>query len=784
MDASKSFIKSLPAITCITLFVIAICSCFFFVYANTGRQMPVLQQSAAGSTDVRHLLARAAAYYDTEWNYANKRKIDSALPLLTEAYRVSSLHNNIYDQHQSLIDLGKYYFRCDNLPMAERFFSEAVRVDSAAHRKDLEADVWYHFADRSPVINGDAKAKLFRYHKSLALYNSLNDLTKLVDIYQRMASCMLSNGQGATAKHDLIWLLKTQMTYGDRTQYKTYHYLAIIEANEGNYSIAVNYGLMALKNVKPVGDLFIESQLYANLGKWYFELEQQDKSLLYLNTALRRFQAIDNPDIHQRFYAYYLLRQIAQGMIKVGRPRDAIRFVNRQDALMYKGTDYAKQFVNGALGDCYTALGMYAVAETYYMRALKQALHNGRTSNSHNEYFQIARLYMNWHQYSKASHYIKKFLSLKSDAADIAKLKEVKLMQFRIDSAAGRYMTAIRYYQDYKQLNDSIFSEKKSKQLEELQIQYGTAQKEHSIQMLTNKQKLQQSELARANFSKRLFITGVFFLLVVLLLLYYGYRQKALKNRLLQHQQAIISKKNSSLQDLVNEKEKLLAEKNTLLNEKEWLLKEIHHRVKNSLQIVISLLYSQSTRLRDQEAISAFHDSQQRIHSIALMHQKLYMSNNMQFINMDDYIGELVTHLSDAFNTVGQKIGFRLQISNVMLTLSQAVPVGLILNEAITNAIKYAFPPGKQGLISICLTAVNSRCSLEISDNGSGFPEQCDPYSTETLGMTLIRGLSDQLEADLKFCNADGVSISIAFFQEKDTSGFEYDYVPSSNGYQ
>lgn len=781
MDVSKSFTWSPLVTICTAIFMMVTCSISFPAYTATVRQVPAIKQPGPDSSGVRHLLDQAARYYDTEWNYTNKRKIDSALPLLMEALRISGLHADLQEQHQSLIDLGKYYFRCDNLPMAEKFFGEAIRLDSARNNKRLEAQAWYHFADRSPVIDGKTSDQLFRYQKSLAILRSLNDLSGQVDIYQRMASCMLSSGQAATAKKDLTWLLKMQILYGDHTQYKTYHYLAIIEANEGNYNIAVNYGLIALKNGERVGDIFIESQIYANLGKWYLELEQQDKSQHYLRTALQRFQAISNPDIHERFYAYFLLRQIVQGMIKAGRIREAILFINKQDALMYPGTDYAKQFTNGALGDCYSALGLFPAAETYYMKALKLALHNGRTSNSHNEYFQIARLYMNWNKHSKASQYIKKFLSIDSEAADIAKLKEIRLMQFRIDSAAGRYVTAIRHYQKYKLLNDSIFSERKSKQLEELQVQYGTAQKEHSIQLLTNKQKLQQSELARANFSKRLFITGVLLLLVILLLLYHGYRQKTQKNHLLQEQQAIISKKNSSLQDLVNEKEKLLADKNTLLEEKEWLLKEIHHRVKNSLQIVISLLYSQSKGLRDQEAISAFQESQQRIHSIALMHQKLYLSNNMQYINMDDYIGDLVRHLSDAFNIAGQDISFRLQIANVMLPLSQAIPVGLILNEAITNSIKYAFPAGEQGVISIYLTEQNSCYRLEIADNGKGFPVDFDPYRTETLGMTLIRGLSDQLEAGLEVCDNGGVYIRISFFQEKDTRAYEY--IPSTGKY-
>jgi two-component sensor histidine kinase len=750
-----------------------------------GKEGPAVIKPRNDSSNIRRLLARAAEYFDTEWNYTNKNKIDSALPLLTEALRISELHADIHDQHTSLIHLGQYYFRCDNLPMAEKCFKKAITLDSMNNNKALEAEAWYHFADRSPIIEGNTSDKLFRYQKSLAIYKLLNDLSRQVDIYQRMATCKLSNGQSADAKKDLTWLLQLQQAYGDKTQYKTYYYLALFEAIEGNYNIAVNYGLIALEKLKVARDMFIESQIYANLGKWYIELEQHEKGLHYLQTALLKFQDIKNPDIHERFYAYFLLRQNAQGMIKAGRAGDAIRFVRKQNAIMYPGTDYAKQFTNGALGDCYSALGMFSLAETYYLEALKQALHNGRISNSHNEYFQIARLYANWKQFGKAGEYIDKFMSLKSEATDIAKLKEIKLMQFRIDSAAGRYVSAIRYYQDYKVLNDSIFSEKKSKQLQELQIQYGTAQKEHSIQLLRNRQKLQQIELSRANFSKRLFIIGVVILLVILLLLYYGYIQKTQKNNLLQKQQAIISKKNSSLQDLVNEKEKLLADKNTLLEEKEWLLKEIHHRVKNSLQIVISLLYSQSKRLRDEEAIIAFQESQQRIHSIVLMHQKLYLSNNMQYINMDDYIRELVDHLSDAFVFAKQGISFRLQIGNVMLPLPQAIPVGLILNEAMTNAIKYAFPEGRQGIVSICMAEDDQCCRLEIADNGKGFPHDFDPYSTETLGMTLIRGLSDQLEAGFEVCenNGGGVLIRISFHPEKDKKAYEHEYVPSTGEY-
>jgi two-component sensor histidine kinase len=748
-------------------------------FAQSRERLTYPQKTSPLDTNAVDALLKAAAnYYDTEWNYTHKIKIDSALPLLNTALSMSAASGSIRFQHDTYIHLGKYYFRCDNIPLANEYFNKAIVLDSTKGDKKREAEAWYHFADRTPAIKGQTDLIMFRYYKSLALYKTLNDKGKEVDIYQRLARVMISSGHAAEAKKLLTWLLRNQRIIGDTTQYKTYYYLGIIEANNGNYNIAVSYGLTALRSLESVRDPFVESQINSNLGKWYLELEQGDKSLRFYNVALKKFQEIASPDIHEKFYAYSLLRQIAQGMIKDGQAAQALIFVQQQNARMYPETDYAKQFTYGAMADCYAALKKYRMAEYYYHKALNQALYNGRISNSHNEYFRIAQLYTNWGSFDSAKHYIDKFVSIRSDASDINKLKEVQLMLFRIDSAAGKFVGAIKHYQQYKKLNDSIFTEKKSKQVEELQIQYETAQKEQSIQLLKNKEKLQQSELYSANFSKKLFLAGVICLLVILALLYNDYRHKKQKNIILQKQQHIISKKNISLQHLVNEKERLLLEKNVLLDEKEWLLKEIHHRVKNSLQIVISLLYSQSKRLEDEKAIRAFQESQQRIQSIALMHQKLYQSNSMKYVNMQDYIGELVNHLSDAFNTVELGIQFRLNIERVSLSLSQAIPAGLILNEAITNAIKYAFPVPGQCAVNVSLVEEDGYYLLAIADNGKGFPASFDPYKTSSLGLTMIRGLSAQLEADFEIGSMTGVSVVIRFMKERTGNEFTEEGTP------
>jgi two-component sensor histidine kinase len=159
-----------------------------------------------------------------------------------------------------------------------------------------------------------------------------------------------------------------------------------------------------------------------------------------------------------------------------------------------------------------------------------------------------------------------------------------------------------------------------------------------------------------------------------------------------------------------------------LLTEKDWLVKEIHHRVKNNLQIVMSLLNSQSAYIDNELALTAIHDSQHRVHAMSLIHQKLYGLENVSSIDMSVYIRELVTYLADSFNT-GQRIHFELKLEPLEMDVSQAVPLGLILNEAITNSFKYGFPDGRSGVMSILLgMSTPDHYSLIISDNGIGMP--------------------------------------------------------------
>ena len=177
------------------------------------------------------------------------------------------------------------------------------------------------------------------------------------------------------------------------------------------------------------------------------------------------------------------------------------------------------------------------------------------------------------------------------------------------------------------------------------------------------------------------------------------------------------------------------------LKEKEVLLKEIHHRVKNNLQIVSSLLYLQSKGVKNDEALNLLRDSQNRIKSMAMIHERLYQTNNLSSIQVEKYIHSLMDNLFHTFNAESKNIRLKMDVQNTFLSIERAIPCGLIINELVSNSLKYAFPDKNNGLITITLHVVgtdNSYIKLQVSDNGIGMPESIDHEKISSIGLQLV----------------------------------------------
>lgn len=212
----------------------------------------------------------------------------------------------------------------------------------------------------------------------------------------------------------------------------------------------------------------------------------------------------------------------------------------------------------------------------------------------------------------------------------------------------------------------------------------------------------------------------------------------------------------------------MIAEKNELANrslaEKEVLLREIHHRVKNNLQIISSLLQKQARLSGDENFRRFVRDGQDRIQSMALIHQKLYRSTELEGIDVRAYLEELGAHISRSQGSGAEGIALNLRADDTQLDIDTAVPLGLILNELITNAFKYAFPDGREGSIIVEFSRRAGKALLRVSDNGVGLPEGWVPRQSDTLGVNLVTGLVQQLGGGVEWVSEGmGTIIVITF---------------------
>lgn len=201
----------------------------------------------------------------------------------------------------------------------------------------------------------------------------------------------------------------------------------------------------------------------------------------------------------------------------------------------------------------------------------------------------------------------------------------------------------------------------------------------------------------------------------------------------------------------------------TSIKEKEILIQEIHHRVKNNMQIISSLLNLQSRYVEDEEATDVLKESQHRVKSMAMIHEKLYQSEDLTHLNFVDYIQSLVSNLFYSYNVDTTKIKSRLEIEDLSLNMETAVPCGLIISELVSNSLKYAFPNDMSGEILVSLKSVDDYYELIEADNGVGLPEDIDFNTLDSLGLLLVNSLTEQLDGEITINRVKGTEFKIKF---------------------
>lgn len=532
-----------------------------------------------------------------------------------------------------------------------------------------------------------------------------------------------------------------------------YNNLCIANNSMGNLAQALKFGLLAEKTAEQLGDTSLQrSSINNHLGLTYFYLRNDPKALEYWYEAERIAGKYKDPN-----YILTIVANLTTVLVRMKRFEEGTSILIKTIKKFPPQDVQMKLRIPYILFNAYYDVRAYAKAEPYYKQLLK--FHHDLPKDDPNQiylYRSIIKKMVHEKQYSEVGVYLKEHEKQSLEQKNILALSQLYRLWYDVDSAQNKPWAAIAHYKDFKRLSDSISNNEKTKQMAGLEIEYQTEKKDKDIALLNQKNQLQKIRIKNDDRMRSLFIAGLVVVLLFAGLIYNRYRLKRNSNRVLEQKQKEINEQNELLRKI--------------LDEKEWLLREIHHRVKNNLQIVISLLNTQSAYLDNDDALLAIRNSQNRMHAMSLIHQKLYQSDNLAEIDMDWYIRQLVDYMVECFST-DRKIQFDLQTESIRLDVAQAVPLGLILNEAISNTIKYAFPDGKRGKVWISFLMVDEEyCELKIADNGVGLPEGFDIDSSDSLGMSLMTGLTSQLNGDIEMWNEGGLVLQVKFKKHSELS--------------
>lgn len=625
--------------------------------------------------------------------------------------------------------------------------------------KHNESLAWNALADASNYNSGSYAEMLTYYQRGLALSKQVEDTHTEWKILINMAIVHVVQGNLNLGEKELLLVTKESKKAGAENLMNAHNCLSFLYAKRGAFDKALLYALMTERGMEITGDSSSAFAFRDRIEYVYNMIGKLDLSLKWSKKGLAHIIATKN---YGTLFSCSL--QIVNVLIKQKKAGEALAFITGLAARYPPKTLDDKCLVQMNIGRCYADLKKYALAERSYLQMMKFVKQQGDALSIDTRgdgYASMGNLYFATGKFEKAKYYFTAALKDFERWGSAAYVESLHQRLFRADSALGNYPLAIKHLQLYSQLRDSMFNISKNKQIEELQIKYQTTEREKDFKLVQGRERLGQVTLQSTQNSRNWIIAGSCLLLIIAALLF---RQNKLKQKNYQ----VVAQKNELLQNLITEKQeanKAIIEKNTLLQklvlEKEWLVKEVHHRVKNNLHSVICLLEAQTAHLEN-DALKAIEESQHRIYTMSLIHQKLYQSEDIQTIDMAVYIPELTEYLSDSFD-VSNRILFKIRTQSINLPASKAIPLGLILNEALTNSIKYAFPDDRMGEISISLTGQNSQYKMILSDNGIGIVKEEKTKKQDSMGLRLIRGLTKEIGGKILMKNNPGFKITILF---------------------
>jgi two-component system, sensor histidine kinase PdtaS len=629
-------------------------------------------------------------------------------------------------------------FSLKDTAKAQAFFKEAI--DLAMQEGDLMKRVLTNIAIGEMYIEYDAVRKAYNY-----FFRARNLRGDFVPDYEGgLASFGIARTQYLGGNYNTSTLNFLATIYAAQTiknkslESEATEYLGLIYSNFQDYNQSINYYRKCFDLKKSLNDDKSCLRIAEKLGDIYYSNHRYDSAFYFAHLSVQLAETMQLPNdiaIARLNKAAILIR-----LKKLNDANDELRYFSKigQNTVEARNSD---KFVEGVRVRYQTIQGNYWLQKG----DKKTALFHYDSAIAVGTKRALPELYSVVYRNMAESFY---------DLKD--------------------YKTAYDFYQKYATHTKNLTSGNKSLNLESVQMYFDVNATKDEIKLLNNENKLQELQLANEATKRKSLETENLLKDSIILR---GHELQASLNREYQLQQAKLKdERNLGLSLMFGLSTALLLgglifyqfqkqkKKNAIIkkqaDELETLMKEIHHRVKNNLQVISSLLDLQSLTIKDEKAAYAVKEGKNRVQSMALIHQNLYNEGNIKGIRMEDYIQNLAKNLFDSYNIKPEKIKLITDIDPLNLDVDTVIPIGLTLNELISNSLKYAFNHQDLGEITVILKQDGNDILLKVKDNGNGFKENYDHQST-SFGFKMIRAFAQKLKAKLEIYNDNGACVEM-----------------------
>lgn len=596
-------------------------------------------------------------------------------------------------------ELGNLLTRDGQLDSANYFLTQSVAQSKAYNLEQELASAYVHLSVLYRTQSRNDKAQQY-IDSAIYLNEKIGNDKKLALSLKEKGNIYVSLGDYPNAQKFLYRAVDLFKKQQDHFNISlTMSVITTVNTYLTDYNTARETNLEALRYATLSGDSSALNRIYSNFGLIYRNMKLFDSAIYYHQQSI-----LIQKEKGNKLGEAINLQNIANIYRERGAYQKALEIAN--EALVIKkeiGNIRSQLFTDLLIGDIYRSKGDYNQAIERNLKALEVA-----RSNKVLDRERVALLYLS-----------------------------------QCYKSTKDFENAYQYHIAYTSLQDSMFNIAKSEQIAEMRTRYEITEKENQISLQKAQISLDRNIIKQKDFERNLLIAGVIVFLLITIVFYYQFKKIKQSNTLLKEQKDIIEQKSE---------------------ERKILLKEIHHRVKNNLQIISSLLNIQSRSLKDENAVRAIKEGQSRIKSMALIHQKLYGSDNLSKIDMKDYIEQLSDFLFSSFRPV-QDIERTIDINETYLDVNTAVPIGLIINELISNSYKYAFNSiDYAGKLSVSLTKNDiGKYELLVADNGSGISQDFDPEESDSLGLSLVYSLTEQIQGTIQLKSNVGTQFRIEF---------------------